>query len=89
MNTKQILLLGVAAGAMSGCCPDNGAADGVAHFTAADRDTTVRLEDDFSQASNGGWIASHPIPGDRRAMALSTFSMRRASTIFMRLSMRL
>lgn len=65
MNTKQILLLGVAAGAMSGCCPDNGAADGVAHFTAADRDTTVRLEDDFYQASNGGWIASHPIPGDR------------------------
>lgn len=66
MNTKQILMLGVAAGAVCGCAsPEQGADDGVAHFTVADQDTTVRLADDFYQASNGGWIARHPIPGDR------------------------
>lgn len=59
------MLLGVAAGALGSCAPGNGAADGVAHFTAADQDSTVRLEDNFYQASNGGWIAQHPVPGDR------------------------
>lgn len=66
MNAKQILLLGVAAGSISSCSPGKeSAGDGVAHFTAADQDSTVRLEDDFYQSTNGGWIAQHPIPGDR------------------------
>lgn len=66
MNAKQILLLGVAAGSISSCSPGKeSAGDGVAHFTTADQDSTVRLEDDFYQSTNGGWIAQHPIPGDR------------------------
>ncbi len=64
MNTKQLLLLSVAAGTISACCPNNDN-NTVAHFTPADADTTVRLQDDFYQASNGGWIANHPIPSDR------------------------
>lgn len=66
MNAKQILLLGVAAGSISSCSSGKeSAGDGVAHFTTADQDSTVRLEDDFYQSTNGGWIAQHPIPGDR------------------------
>lgn len=65
MNTKQLLLMGVAAGSMCGCYQTKQEDDGLAHFTDADRDTTVRLSDDFYQYTNGGWIAAHPIPGDR------------------------
>ena len=65
MNTKQLLLMGIAAGTMCGCGNKEQAADGVAHFTSADNDTTVRIQDDFYQYTNGGWIAQHPIPGDR------------------------
>ncbi len=67
MNTKKMLILGVAATSVVGCSPTEKGAngDGVAHFTEADCDTTVRLADDFYQYTNGGWIAQHPIPGDR------------------------
>lgn len=65
MKTKQILLMGIAAGSVCGCGPATKGGDGLAHFTAEERDTTVRLADDFYQYTNGGWIAQHPIPGDR------------------------
>lgn len=65
MKTRQILLAGVTAGALCGCGGSASQGDGAARFTEADRDTTVRLEDDFYTATNGGWIARHPIPGDR------------------------
>ena len=65
MKTKNLLLMGVAAGTVCGCGPAEQKEDGLARFTDADRDTTVRLADDFYQYTNGGWIAAHPIPGDR------------------------
>lgn len=48
-------------------------ADGLAHFTDADCDKSVRLQDDFYQATNGGWILAHPIPADRAR--LGTFDL--------------
>ena len=46
--------------------------DGLAHFSS-DFDTTIARGDDFYQYSNGGWLKSHPIPGDKSR--LNTFDV--------------
>ena len=46
--------------------------DGLAHFSS-DFDTTIAQGDDFYQYSNGGWMKSHPIPGDKSR--LNTFDV--------------
>lgn len=46
--------------------------DGLAHFSS-DFDTTIAQGDDFYQYSNGGWLKSHPIPGDKSR--LNTFDV--------------
>ncbi len=49
----------------SACACTEGSTDGNAHFTEADLDNSVRIEDDFYQHTNGGWIAAHLVPADK------------------------
>ena len=65
MNAKHILILSAAATAACGCGNVEQQADGLAHFTAEEQDSTVALNDDFYQHVNGGWIKNHPVPSDR------------------------
>ena len=58
------MLSAIAGASLCGCndVPQEG---DLAHFTKSDLDESVSLKDDFYQHTNGGWIAKHPIPGDR------------------------
>lgn len=46
-------------------CNNATTVDGNAHFTEAEKDTTVMLGDDFYQYSNGGWQKQHPLPAEK------------------------
>lgn len=61
----KYLLMILPAAALVGCTSAGPGGSSVARFTSSDADATVRPQDDFYQATNGGWIAQHPIPADR------------------------
>ena len=47
--------------------------DGNAHYSPSEFDSTTTVGDDFYQFTNGGWMKSHPIPGEKSR--LNTFDV--------------
>ncbi len=73
MNLKNILIMGCSSLVFSACQQGGSVNDGKAHFLPQDFDKTISLGDDFYQYSNGGWMATHPIPGEKSR--LNTFDV--------------
>lgn len=73
MKAKQLIMLCTTSGAVLCGCNNVEKVDGNAHFTDAEKDTTVLLGDDFYQYSNGGWKLQHPLPSDKSR--LGTFDI--------------
>lgn len=70
---KRFFMVGCISSLLFASCADKAKkVDGLAHFSS-DFDTTIARGDDFYQYSNGGWLKSHPIPGDKSR--LNTFDV--------------
>lgn len=70
---KRFFMVGCISSLLFASCADKAKkVDGLAHFSS-DFDTTIAQGDDFYQYSNGGWLKSHPIPGDKSR--LNTFDV--------------
>ena len=70
---KRFFMVGYISSLLFASCADKAKkVDGLAHFSS-DFDTTIAQGDDFYQYSNGGWMKSHPIPGDKSR--LNTFDV--------------
>ncbi len=70
---KRVFMMGcVSSLLLASCVRNESKVDGLAHFSS-DFDTTVAMGDDFYQYSNGGWLKSHPIPGEKSR--LNTFDV--------------
>ncbi|MBR5696390.1 MAG: M13 family metallopeptidase [Paludibacteraceae bacterium] len=70
---KRFFIMGCVSSLLFASCADKAKkVDGFAHFSS-DFDTTVAQGDDFYQFSNGGWLKTHPIPGEKSR--LNTFDV--------------
>ncbi|MEE3483756.1 MAG: M13 family metallopeptidase [Bacteroidales bacterium] len=65
MKLKGFMVMGCVTSLLLTSCNKKEMKDGNAHYLETDFDTTVSVGDDFYQYTNGGWMNTHPIPGEK------------------------
>lgn len=73
MKLKHLIFMGLSSSILFACTNKTDVDNSKAHYLPSDFDSTTSIGTDFYQYTNGGWMASHPIPGEKSR--LNTFDV--------------